>query len=210
MIGAIIGDMVGSDFEFQPVKSKDFLFFSEASDYTDDSLMTLAVGMALAAAIGEGREADEAYLKKAFTAHMQAVGRKFPHPKGAYGASFYEWIFQENPLPYKSWGNGSAMRVSACGELAASLEQALFFAKASALVSHNHAEGIKGAEATAGAVYLAKSGKSKKDIQHFIYTYFYPQPLSLDAIRPAYRFDVSCAGSVPPSLAAFFESISFV
>lgn len=209
MIGAIIGDIAGSEFEFQSIKSKDFLFFSKDSDYTDDSLMTLAVGLTLDLARKLGKEDDEAYLRQSFTERMQSIGRKFPDPKGTYGSSFYNWIFENYPQPYNSWGNGSAMRVAACGELATSLKQAIFFGKQSALITHNHPEGIKGAEAVAGAVYLAKIGKDKDAIQAFIYDHYYPEHLTLDEIRPTYYFDPSCQGTVPQSLAAFFEATSF-
>lgn len=209
MIGAIIGDILGSKFECHPIKSKDFPFFSEDAYYTDDSLMTLAVGLALNAAIAAGKRADAVSLQETFTEQMQAIGRKYPHPRGPYGKSFYRWLFQEKPQAYNSWGNGSAMRVSACGELATSLDEALFLAQQSALVTHNHPEGIKGAEATAGAIYLAKTGESREEIQNFLYERFYPEHLNLEEIRASYHYDPSCQGTVPPSMAAFFEATSF-
>lgn len=209
MIGAIIGDIVGSDFEFRPIKSKDFLFFSNDADYTDDSLMTLAVGLALDRATTLGKEKDAQYLQQQFIHSMQSVGRTYPYPTGAYGVSFSEWLKTNNPKPYDSWGNGSAMRVSACGERAKSLDEALFFAEQSAVVSHNHPEGIKGAKATAAAIFLAKEGSVKEEIRAYIYENFYPAHMIVDEIRPSYHFDPSCQGTVPQALAAFFDSVDF-
>ncbi len=162
MIGAIIGDIVGSKFEFQPIKCKNFLLFSEESDYTDDSLMTIAVGLALKQAFADKKENDAAFLQDQFIRTMQSIGRSYPNPAGAYGSAFSQWLVTKNPEPYNSWGNGAAMRISACGELAESLEEARFFAEQSAIVSHNHPEGIKGAQAIAVAIFLAKQGNRKK------------------------------------------------
>ena len=209
MLGAIIGDIVGSKFEFQPIKSKNFLLFSEESDYTDDSLMTIAVGLALKQAFADNKENDAFFLQNQFIRTMQSIGRSYPNPTGAYGSSFSQWLVTKNPEPYNSWGNGSAMRVSACGELAESLEEALFFAEQSAIVSHNHPEGIKGAQAIAAAIFLAKRGKSKEEIRHYIYQYFYPERLTVEEIRPRYSFDPSCQGTVPQAFAAFFDSVDF-
>lgn len=209
MIGAIIGDIVGSCFEFQPIKTKDFPLFSPDSDYTDDSLMTIAVGMALNEAIGLGKEEDPDFLQSQFTRAMQAIGRAYPNPTGEYGLSFFSWLKADHPHPYNSWGNGSAMRVSACGERAKSLDQAIFWAKQSAVVSHNHPDGIKGAEAVAAAIFLAKEGQSKQAIRAFIQEHFYPDIPSVEAIRPTYSFDPSCQGTVPQTLAAFFDSSDF-
>lgn len=209
MIGAILGDIVGSAFEFSPIKTKDFPLFSPHSDYTDDSLMTLAVGMALENAQRAQKESDADFLQTQFTRSMQTIGRRYPYPTGSYGASFFQWLQSANPTPYNSWGNGAAMRVSPCGDFANSLEQALFFARQSALVSHNHPEGVKGAQATAAAVYLAKIGKSKAAIREYIQNTFYPCIPSLEEIRPSYRFDPSCQGTVPQALAAFFDAEDF-
>nr|WP_072514081.1 ADP-ribosylglycohydrolase family protein [Ndongobacter massiliensis] len=209
MIGAILGDIVGSAFEFSPIKTKDFPLFSPHSDYTDDSLMTLAVGMALENAQRTQKELDTDFLQAQFMRSMQMIGRRYPHPTGGYGASFFQWLQSANPTPYNSWGNGAAMRVSPCGDFADSLEQALFFARQSALVSHNHPEGIKGAQATAAAVYLAKIGKSKAAIREYVQNTFYTFIPSIEEIRPSYRFDPSCQGTVPQALAAFFEATDF-
>lgn len=209
MIGAIIGDIVGSKFEFQPIKSKNFHLFSEESDYTDDSLMTIAVGLALKKAFDNNKENDAIFLQDQFIKTMQSIGRSYPNPTGAYGGSFSQWLVTKNPKPYNSWGNGSAMRASACGELAKSLDEALFFAEQSAIVSHNHPEGIKGAKAVAAAIFMAKQGKTKDEISHYIYKYFYPERLTVEEIRPNYSFDPSCQGTVPQALAAFFDSSDF-
>lgn len=209
MIGAIIGDIVGSKFEFHPTKSKAFPFFSAESDYTDDSLMTIAVGQALKQAFTLRREHDSDFLRDQFIKSMQSIGRSYPNPTGAYGYSFSQWLRMDHPEPYHSWGNGSAMRVSACGEMAKSLKEALFLAEQSAIVSHNHPEGIKGAQATAVAIFLAKQGKSKDEIRHYTYNHFYPKKWTVEEIRSHYSFDPSCQGTVPQALAAFFDSLDF-
>ena len=209
MLGAIIGAIVGSKPADLRMKAKNFLLFSEESDYTDDSLMTIAVGIALKQAFADKKEKDAAFLRDQFIRTMQSVGRAYPYPTGAYGGSFSQWLVTKNPEPYNSWGNGAAMRISACGELAESLEEALFFAEQSALVSHNHPEGIKGAQAIAAAIFLTKQGKSKEEIRHYIYQHFYPERLTVEEIRPHYSFDPSCQGTVPQAFAAFFDSVDF-
>lgn len=140
---------------------------------------------------------------------MQEYGRRYPCPKGAYGGSFNAWLHSENPEPYNSFGNGSAMRASPCGLAAACLEEAQALARASAYVTHNHPEGIKGAEATAAAVLLAKTGRDKAEIKKYICENYYKIDFTLDSIRPFYIFDTTCQGSVPQALEAFFESKSF-
>ena len=204
MFGAIIGDIVGSAYEFCNIKTKDFPLFSPACDYTDDSLMTIAVGQALSTP-WEDMEA----LKKNFVQTMQAMGSAYPYPTGSYGGRFSAWLRSRNPQPYGSFGNGSAMRVSPCGLYAATLEEALALAKASAEVTHNHPEGIKGAQATAAAIFLARTGSGKDSIRDYIREHFYPLEETLEQIRPAYRFDESCQGTVPQAIQAFLESDSF-
>ena len=204
MFGAIIGDIVGSAYEFCNIKTKDFPLFSPACDYTDDSLMTIAVGQALSTP-WEDMEA----LKKNFVQTMQAMGSAYPYPTGSYGGRFSAWLRSRNPQPYGSFGNGSAMRVSPCGLYAATLEEALDLAKASAEVTHNHPEGIKGAQATAAAIFLARTGSGKDSIRDYIREHFYPLEETLEQIRPAYRFDESCQGTVPQAIQAFLESDSF-
>lgn len=194
MYGAIIGDIAGSRFEAGDCKRKGFRLFTYASCFTDDTVMTAAVAEALMT------DGD-------FAAAMQRWGRRYP--RAGYGGKFIEWIFAEDPRPYGSWGNGSAMRVSPCGLMAKSVEEAMELAEKSAAVSHDHPEGIKGAKAIAAAVFLAKSGAGKDRIRRFIEKNFYPLDRTLDEIRPGYRFDASCRGSVPQAIQAFLESEDF-
>lgn len=204
MYGAIIGDIVGSKYEFGNIKTKDFPLFSEGCSFTDDTVMTVAVASALLKSRETGCD-----FGKALVAEMQRFGRAYPFPQGGYGARFSAWLRQDDPQPYHSFGNGSAMRVSPCGLLAKTLEEALSLAEQSAAVTHNHPEGIKGAQATAAAIFLAKSGWSKDAIGGYICDHFYPLNQTLDEIRPDYGFDETCQGSVPQALTAFLESTSF-
>lgn len=208
MIGAIIGDVVGSTREFSPIRTKDFVLIPEGSSYTDDSLMTIAVGIAMKEWIEAG-SSGLSELSDAVARHMRAIGRRYPRPMGAYGASFAAWLESDTPAPYNSWGNGSAMRVSAAAEFATTLAEAIDYAEATARPTHNHPEGIKGAQATAAAVFLARSGSSKAEIRDYIDERFYPMDRTLDDIRPDYGFKESCQETVPESLVAFVESTSF-
>lgn len=204
MLGAIIGDIAGSRFEWNNSKSKEFELLShiKGCKVTDDSIMSLAVAQAILDSNG-----DTAALNQHAVTRMRELGRKYPH--AGYGGDFHKWIYDSNPHPYNSWGNGAAMRVSPCGFAATSLDEAKTFAKAVTEVTHNHPEGIKGAEATAVAVYLARSGKSMIEIRDYIETHYYRIKFKLADIRANYTFDVSCQGSVPQALEAFFESTSF-
>ena len=204
MYGAIIGDIVGSAYEFRNIKTKEFPFFSSRCDYTDDSLMTIAVAQAL---IQPRKDLED--FKSHLIKTMQAMGRAYPYPTGAYGGRFSEWLRSSDPQPYFSFGNGSAMRVSPCGLCASTLEDAVSLARSSAEVTHNHPEGIKGAQATAAAIYLARTGSSKASIRDYIREFFYPLDQTLDEIRPDYDFDESCQGTVPQAIQAFLESDSF-
>lgn len=204
MYGAIIGDIVGSAYEFHNIKTKGFPLFSSQCDYTDDSLMTIAVAQALV-----DPWADLEGFKKNLVRSMQAMGRAYPYPTGAYGGRFSAWLRSPDPQPYGSFGNGSAMRVSPCGLYAGTLEEALTLAKASAEVTHDHPEGIKGAQAVAAAIFLARTGSRKTEIQTYIRENFYPLEQTLDEIRPNYRFDESCQGTVPQAIQAFLEAASF-
>lgn len=211
MYGAFIGDIVGSKYEFNNIKTKNFPLFSRGCDYTDDTIMTVAV----AKAIMLGRQ--EQYRKngngKGFQEFlievMQDFGRRYPNPTGAYGVKFAKWLRQENPRPYGSYGNGAAMRVSPCGLAAVTLEEAQALARASACVSHDHPEGVKGAETVSTAVFLAKIGETKEKIRQFICEHYYNLNFTLDSIRDSYRFDGSCQGSVPQAIVAFLESNNF-
>ena len=202
MIGAIIGDIVGSRFECNNIKSKDFDLFSAGCFFTDDSVMTIAVADALIRAKGNLDILSEYAVES-----MQLIGR--PFPDCGYGGSFYHWMYSDNPKPYGSYGNGAAMRVSACGFAAKSLEEAKALSKAVTEVTHNHPEGIKGAEATVVAIYLARSGYSIEEIQQHISTKYYPMDFTLDEIRDTYEFNETCQDTVPQALKAFFESLDF-
>lgn len=204
MYGAIIGDIVGSVYEFDNIKTKDFQFLNRYSSYTDDTIMTVAVAKALIK-VQETKKSFKQYLIH----EMQEMGRRFPSPEGGYGGRFYEWLFSQNPKPYNSFGNGSAMRVSPCGLIAVELEEALDLAKASAEVTHNHPEGIKGAQAVAASIFLAKTGKKKEEIKAYIEEHFYKLDKTMDEIRPVYRFNESCQGTVPEAITAFLESESY-
>lgn len=204
MIGAIIGDIVGSAYEFDNVKTKAFALLTPCSDYTDDSLMTIAVADALMKARGCGGD-----FREELVVAMRRIASKYPHPKGGYGGQFSRWLISSDTKPYGSYGNGSAMRVSPCGEIAASLEEALELAKQSAEVTHNHPEGVKGAQAVAAAVYLARTGEGREGIRDYIRRNFYPLNQTVDEIRPRYGFDESCQGTVPQAIEAFLESEDF-
>lgn len=202
MYGAIIGDIVGSRFEFLNMKSKDFTFVTKRCGFTDDSVMTVAVANAIIRSLQEKKP-----LKPLLIEEMQRMGRRYPDR--GYGGMFFSWLHDDNPRPYHSYGNGSAMRVSPCGLIAVTLDEAISLARASAEVTHNHPEGIRGAEATVAAVFLARSGFDKEEIAGYICDHYYNLTRTLDQIRPAYGFDVTCQGSVPEAITAFLESTSY-
>lgn len=205
MIGAILGDMIGSPYEFdQGGKTKDFPLFSRNSVFTDDSVMTIAVAEALMDTMGK----DDGTVKAALTSSMQKWGRKYPY--AGYGARFIRWIFAEEPEPYGSFGNGSAMRVSSAGWLFDTLEDTRHMARLTAEVSHNHPEGIKGAEAIASAIFLARNKSSKNNIKDYIISEFgYDLSRTCDEIRPGYYHIVSCQETVPEAITAFLEGNDF-
>lgn len=205
MYGAFIGDIAGSKYEFNNIKTKNFPLFSSGCDYTDDTIMTVAVAKAIMLTQNERNKPFYDLLIEC----MQQLGRKYPYPTGAYGANFSYWLRQKDPKPYGSYGNGSAMRVSPCGLAAVTLEEAQALAYTSASVSHNHPEGIKGAVSVASAVFMAKTGKSKEEIKKYITDNYYDLDFTLDSIRDTYSFDGSCQGSVPQAIVAFLESDSF-
>lgn len=203
MLGAIIGDIAGSRFEWNNIKTKDFELFTQRCEPTDDSIMSLALCKAILDFNG-----DYDRLSKDAVKYMHEVGRHYPDC--GYGGRFYHWMFsQEEAKPYNSYGNGSAMRVSACGFAADSLEQAILLSDAVTRVSHNHPEGMKGARAVAAAIYLAKTGKTVSEIREYINEHYYKLDFSLDEIRRDYEFDVTCQGSTPQAIEAFLESVSF-
>lgn len=211
MYGALIGDIVGSKYEFNNIKTKQFPLFSPGCDYTDDTIMTVAVAKAILLSREEQfkRSENGKGFQEFLIEVMQDFGRRYPHPTGAYGGSFAKWLRQKNPKPYGSYGNGSAMRVSPCGLAAVTMEEALALARASASVSHDHPEGIKGAEAVSAAVFLAKCGRKKEEIGQYISEHYYNLDFTLDSIRETYKFDGSCQGSVPQAIVAFLESENF-
>ena len=195
MFGAIVGDVVGSHYEHFPTKSLDFDFFAEHSCFTDDSVLTIAV----ADWILHGGQ-----LHNYFHDYVER------YPQAGYGGTFIKWARGGDTEPYNSWGNGSAMRVSPVAYAKDSLEEVLTLAERSSSVTHNHPDGIAGAQATAGSIFLARTGKSKSEIRDFVESQFeYDLSRKIDDIRPGYSFDVSCAGSVPESIIAFLESRSF-
>jgi len=205
LYGAIIGDIVGSKYEFNNIKTKYFPFLSQGCSYTDDTIMTIAVAKALLRI----KYSDFSNFHNLLIEEMQSLGRRFPHPQGGYGGRFGKWIFSDNPTPYNSYGNGSAMRVSPCAIYAVELDEALKLAEISASVTHNHPEGIKGAKAVAAAIFMAKMRKTKEEIKNFISENFYPLNESLDEIREYYQFNETCQGTVPQAIIAFLESESF-
>ena len=205
MYGAILGDMIGAPFEFdRGNKSKDFQIFSSGTHFTDDTVMTVAVAEALMET--EGKTPDE--IKAALVRSMQKWGARYPH--AGYGGMFRRWLRMKDPQPYGSFGNGSAMRVSAVGWLYDSLEETRRIARLTAEVTHNHPEGIKGAEAAASAIFLARCGKPKDEIRDYIVQEFrYDLSRTCDEIRPYYHHVETCQGTVPEAVTAFLEGTDF-
>jgi len=241
MLGAIIGDIVGSRFEFNNHKSKDFELFTGDCFVTDDSIMTLAVAKAImeaAKAKGQRLAAQpvapempgaqmtlanpvatapptatdydpdyHALLSNLTIKYMQEIGRRYPNC--GFGGMFYRWVFSDVPKPYHSFGNGAAMRVSPAGFAAKSDWNAIQLAKTVTAVTHNHVEGIKGATATAVAIYLARRGALKSEIRARIVRDYYPLDFLINDIRPTYRFNETCQETVPQAIECFLESTSF-
>jgi ADP-ribosylglycohydrolase len=198
MLGAIIGDIVGSIYEFDNIKTKDFPLFGEKCFFTDDTVMTVAVADAL---MKDGSADD-------FIDSMKEFGRLYPD--AGYGGNFGWWLTSDDREPYNSYGNGAAMRVSPCAWFAETLEEAEDLAERSAAVTHNHPEGIKGAKATAAAIFLARESKSKAEIKEYIEKkYGYDLNRTLDEIRPVYQFNETCQETVPEAIIAFLESTDF-
>ena len=205
MYGAILGDIIGSPYEFdRGNKTKDFPLFSKRSWYTDDSVMTIAVAEALMDCTGKREEETKAAL----VASMQKWGKL--EPDAGYGNMFYRWLQAENPQPYGSYGNGSAMRVSPAGWLYETLDETREKARWTAEVTHNHPEGIKGAEAIASAIFLARTGRTKDEIRNYITEIFnYDLSRTCDEIRPDYHHVESCQETVPEAVTAFLEGENF-
>jgi len=206
MYGAILGDIIGSPYEFdRGSKTKDFPLFSGRSEFTDDTVMTIAVADAF---LPVQPDMDDDAIRQRVVAKMQKYGRLYPH--AGYGGRFRYWLRDRHPQPYNSWGNGSAMRVSSVGWLYNDLETVRRMARLSAEVTHNHPEGIKGAEATASAIFLARTGSAKAEIKAYIEENFhYDLSRTCDEIRPNYYHVESCQETVPEAITAFLEGESF-
>ena len=212
MLGAIIVDMVGSVYEFDNIKTTSFPFFSERSTYTDDSIMTVAVADWLLT--------DNDHSHESLEEIMVRYANKYPCPMGGYGGGFAQWLFRPERLinyntgekagrrvPYNSWGNGSAMRVAAVGWKYDTLEETERVAELSASITHDHPEGVKGAQATAAAIFLARTGSTKQQIKEYIESRFgYDLSVHTDVIRRIYGWESSCQGTVPPAIRAFLDS----
>ena len=208
MYGAILGDMIGAPYEFdQGDKTKDFELFNPRKwvRYTDDSAMTLAIAKAIMLV---GPETNEITMKDAFVSCMQDIGNRYA--QGEYGGRFAGWLVSSNPQPYGSYGNGSAMRVSSVGWFYDSLERTREVARWTAEVTHNHPEGIKGAESVAAAIFMARNGSSKDEIRRYVTEQFgYDLSRTCDEIRPTYHHVESCQETVPEAFAAFFDGTDF-
>ena len=203
MIGAIIGDIVGSRFEFTNNKTKNFELFDIGCRPTDDSLMTIAV----AASLMESAN-DPSLLTELATYYMQEIGTIYPD--AGFGKKFREWLRSENPTPYGSYANGAAMRISPVGFINDDLDIALKTSDIITNLTHNHEDSIKAARAVTSIIVMSRSGASKEQIREHIINNYYPHlPSSIDEIRPTYKFDVSCKGSVPQAITAFLEGIDF-
>ena len=208
MLGAIIGDIIGSTYEHHNRKSKDINLFTKWSRVTDDSVMTIAVAEAFIRAKTIGLLEDEASVKELLVDALHKWGNEYPN--AGYGGRFRQWLAFEERDPYNSWGNGSAMRVSPAGWMGSDMDEVRRLARWSAEVTHNHPEGVKGAEAIAAAIYLARTGNSKDEIKSYIESEFnYDLDRTCDEIRPFYTFDVSCQGSVPEAIISFLEGEGF-
>lgn len=195
MIGAIVGDIVGSVYEWANIKSKDFPLFTDRCFFTDDSILSIAL-------------ADTLLTGTSYIQNLKTFYRWYPG--GGYGGSFHQWAQSAHSAPYNSWGNGAAMRISPVGYAFNDLETVLAKAEEYTAVTHNHPEGIKGGQCVAAAIFLARSGKTKDDIRQYIETQFaYDLSRHVDDIRPTYTFDVSSQGTVPQALRAFLDSDDF-
>ena len=205
MLGAIIGDIVGSIYEFDNIKTKEFEFFDRECFFTDDTVMSVAVGEALLDMRPTDKE-DE--IEAGLVASMKKWGREYPH--AGYGGHFSYWLRTDDTQPYNSYGNGSAMRVAAAGWLYDDMFTTRYMARLTSAVTHNHPEGIKGAEATAAAIFMARSGASKQEIREYIEKEFsYDLNFTCDEIRPTYYFNETCMDTVPQAIVAFLDGESF-
>lgn len=214
MMGAICGDILGSSYEWDNIKyCPSFEEISSRENFfTDDTVMTCAVAKGISNSLKkvknpiEMNEKEAEIIRNCIIDEMISFGKKYP--EAGYGETFYDWLMLENRKPYNSWGNGSAMRVSYVGWVANSLKEALFLAKCTAEVTHNHPYGIKGAQIVAACIYFLRQGAGKAFIREFTSKY-YDMNFTLDEIRNSYEYDVSCQGSVPQAIMAFLEGNSF-
>jgi len=202
MLGAIIGDIAGSRFEFDNIRSKDFDLFAKDCNVTDDSIMTLAVAKAVLACNGDWER-----LGYNAVTYMREIGRKYPHC--GFGGMFRRWVFSDDPVPYNSYGNGSAMRVSPCGFIGRTEDETVLLSRKVTEVTHNHPEGMKGAEAVSVAIFMARNGAVKNEIKERMEKDYYALNFTLDSIREKYQFNETCQGTVPQAIEAFLESVSF-
>ena len=209
MYGAILGDIIGSPYEFdQGDKTKDFPLFVETSEFTDDTVLTIAVADAFFNSMDDNSLLDDELVKNTLIYAFKKYGKAYPH--AGYGARFSMWLLINNPAPYNSLGNGSAMRVSSVAWLFDTLDEVRRAARLSAEVTHNHPEGIKGAESTASAIFLARTGHSKEEIKEYIENEFhYNLSHTCDEIRPNYYHNETCMQTVPEAITAFLEGSSF-
>ncbi len=202
MIGAIIGDIVGSIFEWDNIKTKDFPFLTKACFYTDDTVLTIAIAVALM------RNRDDAHqLKRLTMKYLRKLGKAYPY--AGYGSHFKSWLYTRNPKPYQSLGNGAGMRVSPVGMVAQSEDDVKKLSKIVTTVTHDHPEGIHAAEAIAMCVFLARTGASKETIKNYVLTNYYDINFTLDSIRPSYTYDVTARGSTPQAIVAFLEADNY-
>lgn len=203
ILGAIIGDIIGSPYEFESDKTKDFTLLSPECRPTDDSVMTIAVGCTCA----EADCYDEYDFKNTLIKYMREIGRQYPD--AGYGAMFYDWLTDDNAEAYGSYSNGSAMRVSPVAWAVDSIEDVEQLAEWSAEITHNHPDGIRGAKAVAAAIFLARTGADKNEIKEYIEDNYYNLNFTVDEIRPGYSHDISCEGSVPQAIVCFLDSADF-
>ena len=213
MLGAIIGDIVGSRFEFNNHRSKEFELFDKACAVTDDGIMTIAVARAIIEAgtppVNDKNAELQYYakLEEMTVKYLRAIGQDYPNC--GYGGMFVRWMFSDNPEPYNSFGNGAAMRIRPVAFIARTEDEALRMSQVITGVTHNHAEGIKGAAATVIAIFMARNGYSKHDIYNRINDEYYSLDFTIDGIRGVYKFNETCQGTVPQAIKAFLEANSF-
>ncbi len=210
MIGAIVGDIVGSRFEWHNHRSTNFTLFDSKCKFTDDSVMSIAIGKAIMEFYRKGLKLDERgkkTLSSLSVRYMREIGQ--PYRNCGYGGKFRVWMYSNVPKPYNSFGNGAAMRVSAAAWAASTLEEALELAKVVTAVTHDHPEGIRGAQATTAAIFMARQDKSKDEIRKYIHYCYYQLNFTIAELRPTYKFNSSCMGSVPQAIEAFLESSNF-